>query len=123
MSLRKARSTHLFTGKITNAVNAQSHSIWISVISDLFESIGLTKTEDTTDEMKAHKITNNANDLRKLMSVIEETMNPFSPNLSKDELFIISTGKATTKEASRFLLNVKKLGSDARSDFQSSQEE
>ena len=125
-SLRKARSTHLFTGKITNAVNCSESfhsdkchlsSVRISVISQLFESIGLTKTEDTTDELKAHKITNNANGLRKLMSVIEETMNPFSPNVSKDELFIISTGKATTKEASRFLLNVKKLGSDARKKF------
>ena len=98
---------------LTNSISArqrwaQSHSIRISVISHLFESIGLTKTEDTTDELKARKITNNANDLRKLMSVIEETMNPFSPNVSKDELFNISTGKATTKEASRFLFSMSK---------------
>ena len=44
-------------------------------------------------------------------------MNPFSLDLNKETLFNIVSGKAASKEATSFLLNVINIGNRAREEF------
>ena len=80
---------------------AQSHSLRISIISHLFESVDISKKEDTSDDLKIKK---NTEDVQQSITAIERTMDPFSADLDKNELFNISSGRAVTHEISASLL-------------------
>ena len=56
--------------------------------------------------MKQSRIKKDNDDLTKRIETIKGTMNPFDKNLDKQELYDISTGKAASKKASQYLLNV-----------------
>ena len=67
---------------LTNSISArqrwaQSHSIRVTVISKVFEEMGLTRKEDVTEELKSHRMIQNCQDYEKLINGITETMNPF----------------------------------------------
>lgn len=55
--------------------------------------------------------------LRDITTSIKDTLNPFDINIKKDCLFNLSTGKAATCETKEFLLNINKLGLEARDNF------
>ena len=79
---------------------AQSHSLRTSIISHLFESVGISKKEDTSDGLKRSKIKKNSKDIQHIITAIEGTMDAFSANLDKNELFNISSARAVTYEIS-----------------------
>ena len=56
---------------------AQSHSIRVGVISNVFEEIDLTRKENVTEELPSHRINQNWQELEKLINGTAETMNPF----------------------------------------------
>ena len=96
---------------------AQSHSLRISIISHLFESVDISKKEDTSDDLKRSKIKKNTEDVQQSITAIERTMDPFSADLDKNELFNISSGRAVTHEISASLLKVREIGETARLAF------
>ena len=79
-----------------------------SIISHLFKIVRLTKQEDITDEIKQSKIVKNANEVEKIVSFIDESLNFFSHTLEY-HLLDISTGRATDEETSIFLLNFLRI--------------
>ena len=104
---------------LTNSISArqrwaQSHSIIATVISKVFEKMGLTRKEDVTEELKSHRMNKNCQDLEKLINGIAETMNPFSGLIDKNYLFNIVTGKATQKKTATFLLDIMETGRKTR---------
>ena len=79
--------------------------------------MGLTRKEDVTEELKPHRMTQNCQDLEKVINGIAETMNPFSGLIDKNYLFSIATGKAAHEETAKFLLDVMEAGKKARDQF------
>ena len=80
----------------------------------LFEQLNLTKTEDSSKDLKLSRIKKYGEHLETL---ITETMNPFSLDLNKEILFNISSGKAANKEVTSFLLYVTDIANRARKEF------
>ena len=61
-------------------------------------------------ELKPSRIRRNALDLKNIINLLQQTMNPFSSELDKDSLFNIGSGKATSEETKNFLLTVANIG-------------
>ena len=106
----------------TNSVSArqrwaQSHSVTLTILSSLLEDLGLSAKEDVSRELKPCRIRRNAADLKKIISLLKDTMNPFNPDLDKECLFNIGSGKAATDATKKFLLSVSETGSEAQENF------
>ena len=87
---------------LTNSISArqrwaQSHSIRTSVLSKLFEEVGMTSKEDISEELKLHRVKQNCHHLEKIISSINDIMN---------HLFHIANEKAALGETADFLTNV-----------------
>ena len=82
------------------------HRLRTSIISHLIEFVGISKKEDTSDDLGRSKIKNNSEDVQQIITAIEGTMNKFSADLYKNELFNISSCRAVTYEISTSLLKV-----------------
>ena len=107
---------------ITNSLSArqrwtESHFLRTTIITDVMEDLSLTKKEDVTQDLQPSKIRKNNNYLTKIVEAIKETMNPFDPNIDKDALYNIGTGKSVSSQTSEFLLNVLCIGSTAQTSF------
>ena len=88
-----------------------SHYIRTSIISDLFESLGITKKEDVTKESKLYYIYKNSEVVEKVLSLIENTINPFQ--VYRKEMHNIDTRAAPDKETALFLLSFQEIGASA----------
>ena len=104
---------------ITNSISArqrwtQSHFIRTSIISYVFEDLGMTKKEDLSQDLKPSRIRQNSHDLCLIVNMIKETMNPFDDDITKDHLFNKASGKAASISTQSFLLNVTAIGSTSR---------
>ena len=87
---------------LTNSISArqrwaQSHSIRTSILSKLFEELGMTSKEDISEELKLHRVKQNCHHLEKIISSINDIMN---------HLFHIANEKAALGETADFLTNV-----------------
>ena len=107
---------------LTNSISArqrwaQSHFIRTSIISQVFEDLGMTKKEDVSQDLRTSQIKRNSKDLCQIMSLVKDTMNPFSTDINKEHLFNIGSGKSATEDTSKFLLNVVSTGCKARERF------
>ena len=107
---------------LTNSISArqrwaQSHSIHTSILSKLFEELGMTSKEDVSEELKSHRVKQNCHHLEKTISSINDTMNPFASTIEKENLFNIANGKAALGEMANFLTNVCTIGFIARDCF------
>ena len=83
---------------LTNSISAQqrwaqSHSIRTSIFSKLFEELGMASKEDISEELKLHWIKQNCHHLEKIISSINDTMNPFASIIKKEHLSIQPMGK------------------------------
>ena len=87
-----------------------THSARSAILGCLFELAGLKKHEDATQELKHHRIQRDHSDTRKLVSGIENTLNPFDETYQDENLFCLSTGKATSKIVKTELLHIIKTG-------------
>ena len=107
---------------LTNSISAQkrwaqSHSIRTSILSKLFEELGMTSKEDISEELKLHRVKQNCHHLEKIVSSINDTMNPFASTIEKEHLFNIANGKAALGGTADFLNNVWTIGFSARDCF------
>ena len=107
---------------ITNSISArqkwaQSHFLRTSVISSVFEDLGMTSKKDITQDLKPNRIKKNSADLAKMVSMIEGTMNPFSESLDKTHMYNIGSGKAALPQTRDFLLNVVNIACKSRETF------
>ena len=73
-----------------------THSTRSAVIGHLLCLAGMKKDEDFTRELANHRIVRDNTDRKKIISCIQETMNPFDTNTQDDKLYCLSTGKATS---------------------------
>lgn len=79
---------------LANSISArqrwvQRHSLRVTVISKVFEELGLSRKEDVSEDLKPHRIKQNCKDSQKLTRAVTDTMNPFSVNINKVEFFNI----------------------------------
>ena len=88
----------------------------MEVLSEFLNKLDMT-IEDVSQDSKPNQIMKNTRNLEKILTSIQEKMNPFSEEVNKDVLFNIGTGKSSKQEAAEFLLNVKKIGQKAREGF------
>ena len=96
---------------------AESHFLHTSVISQVFDDLGMVTKEDVARDLKESQIKRNCKDLNKIMHLIQETMNPFLPGIEKGNLYNIGSGKSASKDTEKFLLNVENIGSELRETF------
>ena len=80
---------------LTNSIAARQHP---SIISDVFEELGMSQKEDITKDLKKYKITKDNSAVNAVKLMINGTMNPFDSQLDNDYLFNLGTGKAELPE-------------------------
>ena len=96
---------------ITNSIGAhqcwsESHSLRAVLLTQLFNNLGMNKKEDVSRDLKPCKIRSDHESLNKILSMIDETLNPFDVNIYKKHLFNIATGKSAKEEIAMFLLSI-----------------
>ena len=77
----------------------------------------MTSKEDISEELKLHRVKQNCHHLEKIISSINDTMNPFGSTVEKEHLFNIFNGKAALGETADFLTNVWTTGFSAHDCF------
>ena len=77
----------------------------------------MTSKEDISEELKLHRVKQNCHHLEKIVSSINDTMNPFASTIEKEHLFNIANGKAALGGMADFLNNVWTIGFSARDCF------
>lgn len=87
------------------------------IITTIKENIGLTKKDDTSHSLQKSKIRKDKESLDNIIKAIKGTMNPFHDTIDKNQLFNISSGKASSQEVADFLLNVKAAGNQQKLNF------
>ena len=106
---------------ITNSISArqrwaESHFLRTTVISTVLNQLGIRKNDDSSHHLKQSKIKKDNEALHNVISVIQDTMNPFD-EIEKGHLYNIATGKAASTETEDFLLNIQEKGEKARKKF------
>ena len=81
-----------------------------TMISNVFEDLGMTKKEDVSNNLRPHRVRNDHADLNKVIVMTQETMNPFDVNLDPNKLYNIGTGLAAMDSTQNFSLNMFKNG-------------
>ena len=71
---------------LTNSISArqhwaQSHSIRTSILSKLFEELGMTSKEDISEELKLHRVKQNCHHLERIVLSINNTVNPIASTI------------------------------------------
>ena len=87
---------------LTNSISArqqwaESHFLRMSVISNLFTELNMTKKEDITSTLKSHNIKNDNMCLGQILDMIKANMNPFG-TINPLYLFNIATGKFVSQK-------------------------
>ena len=70
----------------------------------LFEKSSITKKNDITRDLKPNQMKKNSQNMAKTVALIDTTMNPFSENIPKEQLYNIGSGKVASQETTNFLL-------------------
>lgn len=96
---------------------AESHFLRTAVISSVFEELGMTKKEDISKDLKNYRIKSDNAALKKIKAMVHDTVNPFNTELDYGNLYNLGTGKAASKSAEDFLLNLKEIGEIERKKF------
>ena len=104
---------------LTNSISARQrwahrHFIRTSIVSNLFEDLGMTKKEDVSQDLKINQMRKNSKDLCQVMNMIKETINPFADDIDKKHLFNLASGKAASPDTESFLLDIVSTGNKAR---------
>ena len=96
---------------------AESHYIRTSLISHFFDELEMNTSDDTSKDLRAHRMHKNTADFLRIGKAIDETMNPFSKDIDPHHLFNIATGKSASDDTCNFLLDVASIGKKAREKF------
>ena len=81
----------------------------------MYDDIDMVKKEDVSSNLKPAKMKKNSEDLRNIMTAIENNINSFDRQLESESIFNICSGKSAS--ATTFLLNVRENGTIAKETF------
>lgn len=73
--------------------------------------------DDTSHCLQQHQVKKDKLDLNRIITVINNSINPFHENIDKNSLFNISTGKAASQPIADFLLNITSIGNKQKMEF------
>lgn len=96
---------------------AKSHSIRAALISHVLDVCGLRYLQDITADLQPNRIKIFEKQLAHFIDILEINCNPFNPDLNKDNLYNIASGKPVAEEIAEFLLNIEESGDDLRKQF------
>lgn len=96
---------------------SKSHSIRAALISHVLDVCGLRCLQDITADLQPNRIKIFENQLALFIDILETNCNPFDPDLNKDELYNIATGKPVSEQIAEFLLNIEESGDALRKQF------
>lgn len=107
---------------MTNSISArqrwaESHFLRTTIVSKVLDELGMAKKEDISKDLRNAQMINDNLNVRRVLSAIQDTMNPFHPDTEKECLYNLSTGKAASKGTENFLLNIDKIGEVERQKF------
>ncbi|GBP86801.1 hypothetical protein EVAR_99881_1 [Eumeta japonica] len=106
----------------TNSIAARqrwtkSHSIRAALISHVLDVCGLRYKQDVTADLQPNRIKIFEKQLAAFIDIFEKNCNPFDPDLNKDDLYNIATGKSVSEDIADFLLNIEENGDELRKLF------
>ena len=79
----------------------------------MYEKLQMSKKEDVTASPKPIRIKSaNLNAVRRIIGMIQDTMNPFDSRLDPDHLYNNGTGKSASVDTEKFLIGVAAIGED-----------
>ena len=107
---------------ITNSIGArqlwaESHSLRMALLTQMFNNLGMNKKEDVSRDLKPYKIKSDNGSLNKILSITYETLNSFDGNVDKSHIFNIATRKSAKEETTTFLLSLHQTSSEMRQKF------
>ena len=88
-----------------------------AVVNSLKGMAGLTTREEVSQELKPNHIKRDRGDLEKLMSGIEDTMNPFNQASPDSKLHCLTTGRPASTEVGDDLLAASAIGQKWHDDY------
>lgn len=94
---------------------AVTHAARVETINNLLEFIGLASEDDCIENINKTKKFNNR--VECFRNLIEKTINPFDENLNPSHLVHITTGKPSSTQTEKFLLNVITQGKQQMKEF------
>lgn len=105
----------------TNSIAARqrwtkSHSIRAALIYHILDVCGLRYLQDVTADLQSNRIIFFEKQLAHFVAILEKKCNPFDPDLNKDNLYNIASGKPVSEHyiTADFLLNVEESGDELR---------
>ncbi|CAH0563075.1 unnamed protein product [Brassicogethes aeneus] len=115
---RRLTGVSHFTNSITARQRwSKSHGIRSTLISHVYEQAGLRTTQDISGELETSKLKISHSQLQIFMEKIKQKMNPFDPDIDREQLYNIHTGKAASLEITQFLIDVESKGESLRKAF------
>ena len=94
-----------------------THSLRTSTISKLMDFLNLRSQDDITKDLKKASIAKSKKNLDDLINIITQCTNPFSQDLSEENLYSISSGQSVSNDVCNFLSSVESVGNQQRLDF------
>lgn len=117
-----ANAANKLTGilSLTNNISArnrwaETHATRMAIIREFYEFIGFIKRHDIGDTV--HENRTFSQKVKKLIETVQDTFNPFDKDLSKEQLFHLTTGKAASEKTTEFLLNLRSDGISKMNQF------
>jgi len=80
------------------------------IVGQLLELAGMKKKEDVTQELKPYRVERDNEDLQKIISGIEATLNPFEHSASSENLHCLTSGKAVSDPVKQDLIQCFQIG-------------
>lgn len=106
--------TDSFSARLKWAI---THSLRTSITSELMNLCDLRKSDDVANDLKPSAIRNWSKKLDDILLFMQQCTNPFSSNLSENQLYNISTGQSVSDEVYRFLSSIEVEGENQRNCF------
>ncbi|CAD6231327.1 GSCOCG00012217001-RA-CDS [Cotesia congregata] len=107
---------------MTNSISARqrwakSHALRTADISHVLNDVKLKAPEKVSTDLKKSVMSKNNQQISNFLTSLNKYINPFDSTLDHDKLYNITSGKNAAPEIEEFLLNVEKIGDDARKTF------
>ena len=85
----------------------------------MLDIAGLSCDDSGVSNKETHpqRMARDARDMNKMTESVLDMLNPFDPNINKDVLFNIKTGRKASPEAEKYLLSVLTEGESKRDQF------
>lgn len=96
---------------------ALSHCMRTKILTFVKKDVKLSHIEDSSHSLQKSRIAKDRKTLDAIIEGIKNTLNPFDVTMDKEILFNITSGRAAPPEVAKFLLNLKTMGNEQKSNF------